>query len=148
VVRVRHLNEVGELVSMNPTRGEGEVQLGAFKAKVSLDDLERVRGAKPADLGRESARKPAAMVEARPAPKMDFDIRGWRADDVAQELDKYLDEAYLSGLPFVRIIHGKGTGVLRQVVREQLAKHPLVKTTRPGEANEGGEGATIAVFKG
>ena len=65
---------------------------------------------------------------------------------MAPELDKYLDEAYLSGLPFVRVIHGKGTGVLRQVVREQLATHPLVRSFQSAPPNEGGEGVTVAVL--
>ena len=48
---------------------------------------------------------------------MQLDLRGWRAEDVEAALDRYLNDAYLAGLPFVRIVHGKGTGVLRQVVR-------------------------------
>jgi DNA mismatch repair protein MutS2 len=59
------------------------------------------------------------------------------------ELDRYLDTAYLAGLPFARIIHGKGTGVLRQAVREELRSHPLVTDFRPGESSEGGEGVTV-----
>jgi len=58
-------------------------------------------------------------------------------------LDKYLDDAYLASLPYARIIHGKGTGTLRKVVREALAEHPLVASFRPGELNEGGEGVTV-----
>ena len=60
------------------------------------------------------------------------------------ELDRYLDTAYLAGLPFVRIIHGKGTGALRQAVRDELRSHPLVSEFRTGENNEGGEGVTVA----
>jgi DNA mismatch repair protein MutS2 len=59
-------------------------------------------------------------------------------------VDKYLDEAFLADLDFVRLIHGKGTGALRQAVRQQLHNHALVESHRPGEQGEGGSGVTIA----
>jgi DNA mismatch repair protein MutS2 len=75
---------------------------------------------------------------------MELDLRGLTVDEMLVELDRYLDTAYLAGLPFVRIIHGKGTGALRQAVRDELRNHPLVGDFRAGEANEGGEGVTVA----
>ncbi|MGN6810549.1 MAG: Smr/MutS family protein, partial [Thermomicrobiales bacterium] len=59
-------------------------------------------------------------------------------------LDRYLNDAYLASLPFVRIIHGKGTGALRQALREFLAQHPLVSGFEGAKDNQGGEGVTIA----
>ncbi len=59
-------------------------------------------------------------------------------------MDRYLDSAYLAGLPFVRIIHGKGTGRLRQEVRRALSQHPHVKSFEPGGEKEGGDGVTVA----
>ncbi|MCX7609800.1 MAG: Smr/MutS family protein, partial [Anaerolineales bacterium] len=59
----------------------------------------------------------------------------------------YLDQAYLAGLPFVRIIHGKGTGKLRQVVRQALSRHPYVQSFEEGGDKEGGEGVTVAKLK-
>ena len=79
-----------------------------------------------------------------PSPGMELDLRGLTVDDMLLELDRYLDQAYLAGLPFVRIIHGKGTGALRQAVREELRGHPLVGEFRAGENSEGGEGVTVA----
>ena len=61
-------------------------------------------------------------------------------------MDRYLDSAYLAGLLFVRIIHGKGTGKLRQAVRETLSSHTHVKSFEPGSEKEGGEGVTIVKF--
>ena len=58
-------------------------------------------------------------------------------------LDKYLDDAFMAGLYQVRVVHGRGTGTLRRVVRQQLTKHPLVKSYRPGDYGEGGTGVTI-----
>jgi len=63
---------------------------------------------------------------------------------VLPELERYLNDAYMSNMPFVRIIHGKGTGALRQVVREELATNPLVSSFKGADSREGGEGVTIA----
>ncbi len=95
--------------------------------------------------GEQPAVQSSGITAPRPAsPGMELDLRGLTVDDMLVELDRYLDTAYLAGLPFVRIIHGKGTGALRQAVREQLRGHPLVGEFRAGEATEGGEGVTVA----
>ena len=70
-------------------------------------------------------------------------LRHLTVDEALPKLDKYLDDAFMSGLYQVRVVHGKGAGTLRQIVREQLAKHPLVKSYRPGDYGEGGTGVTI-----
>jgi len=70
-------------------------------------------------------------------------LRQLTVDEALLKLDQYLNDAFMAGLYQVRIIHGKGTGTLRQVVREQLANHPLVKSYRPGGYGEGGAGVTI-----
>ena len=83
-------------------------------------------------------------VSAQPRASVEIDLRGQRVEEVVPRLEKYLDDAFLAGMPFVRIVHGKGTGALRQAVREQLRKHPLVKSQRPGAEGEGGSGVTVA----
>jgi DNA mismatch repair protein MutS2 len=70
-------------------------------------------------------------------------LRRLRVDEAMPKLDQYLNDAFLAGLHSVRVIHGKGEGILRQVVREQLAQHPLVKSFRAAELDEGGGGVTI-----
>ena len=70
-------------------------------------------------------------------------LRHLTVDEALPKLDKYLDDAFMSGLYQVRVVHGKGAGTLRRIVREQLAKHPLVKSYRPGDYGEGGTGVTI-----
>jgi DNA mismatch repair protein MutS2 len=71
-------------------------------------------------------------------------LRHLTVDEALLKLDKYLHDAFMAGLCQVRIIHGKGTGTLRQAVQNQLARHPLVKSYRLGEYGEGGAGVTIA----
>ncbi|HAE60228.1 MAG TPA: hypothetical protein DCG54_12180 [Anaerolineae bacterium] len=66
------------------------------------------------------------------------------AEDAVSRLEDYLDKAYLAGMPFVRIIHGKGTGKLRQEVRAALKNHPQVATYEIGLETEGGDGVTVA----
>ncbi len=75
---------------------------------------------------------------------MEIDLRGQRVEDGLDALDRYLESAYLAGLPFVRIIHGKGTGRLRQVIREALGSSPHVKSWENGQEKEGGDGVTVA----
>ena len=70
-------------------------------------------------------------------------IRRLTVDEALFRLDNYLDDAFMAGLPFVRIIHGKGTGTLRRAVHEVLAKHPLVKSYQLGDYGEGDYGVTI-----
>ena len=70
-------------------------------------------------------------------------LRHLTVDEAIPKLDQYLHDAFMAGLYQVRVIHGKGTGTLRRVVQEQLVKHPLVKSYRPGGYGEGGYGVTI-----
>jgi len=78
-----------------------------------------------------------------PLPEAEVDLHGLKVEEARLQLDRYLNDAFLSGLQFVRVIHGKGTGALRQAVGDQLANHPLVKSFRPAEFDEGGGGVTI-----
>ena len=77
----------------------------------------------------------------------ELNLIGHRVDEALEESDKFLDRALLEGKAAVRIIHGFGTGKLRQSIRDYLRKHPAVKSWRPGADNEGGDGATVAVLE-
>ncbi len=70
-------------------------------------------------------------------------LRQLTVDEALIKLDKYLNDAYMTGLDQVKVIHGKGTGTIRQVTREYLTQHPLVKSYRAGGYGEGGDGVTI-----
>ncbi len=143
-VRVRSMDQRGELLSAPDARGEVEVQLGPLKLRVKSDEVER--------LSRRRARAEERPVVTLPrrdetaAPDLQLDVRGWRVDDTLEEVDRYLNDAAVAGLPFVRILHGKGTGALRQAVRQQLTHHPLVKSYASAAANEGGEGVTVVTL--
>ncbi|HWE64353.1 MAG TPA: endonuclease MutS2, partial [Chloroflexota bacterium] len=133
----------GILLATPKNGGDLEVQVGPFKTRVKQGAVRLVARA-------EESRDEEGHVGIRiqraegPAPSVEFDMRGWRVEEVVHELERYINDAYMANLPFVRIIHGKGTGALRQVVREELATNPLVSAFRPAEAREGGEGVTVA----
>jgi DNA mismatch repair protein MutS2 len=136
-VWVPSLQTSGEIVSVGPQ--DVEVKIGSFRVKLGQNRVElRERGQQPAV-------QAAGVSAPRPvSPGMELDLRGLTVDDMLVELERYLDSAYLAGLPWVRLIHGKGTGALRQAVREQLRAHPLVTQFRAGENSEGGDGVTVA----
>jgi DNA mismatch repair protein MutS2 len=75
---------------------------------------------------------------------MEVDLRGLRVEEGIMELDRQLDAAALNGMPFVRIIHGKGTGAMKKAVREALQNNPHVKRFEGGKDGEGGDGVTVA----
>ena len=74
---------------------------------------------------------------------LEIHLRRLTVDEALFRLERYLNDAYLAGMSTVRVIHGKGTGTLRQAVRDELKDHPLVKSFRRATIDEGGEGATI-----
>ena len=153
-VRVRSLNMQGVVTALGEE--EAELQVGRLRVRARLADIEPLN--KPA--GEENAQsgkkpQPAGAVQEEPArtsfaypesPGVELDLRGQRTEEALAALDRYLDAAYLAGLPFVRIIHGKGTGKLRQAVREALSKHTHVASFEAGGEKEGGDGVTIAKF--
>ena len=136
-VWIRGLSTTGQVMALEGNTAD--VQVGNFGVRVQQSDLER-------RAGRQAAEPPKVTVETstHPAPSVELDLRGQRVDESTPRLDKYLDDAFLAGMPFVRIVHGKGTGALRQAVRQQLKGHPLVKSHRSGERGEGGSGVTVA----
>ncbi|MFC2038591.1 Smr/MutS family protein [Chloroflexota bacterium] len=73
----------------------------------------------------------------------EVDLHRLTIDEAAEKLDKYLHDAYVAGYSSVRVVHGKGTGVLRIMVSRELAGHPLVSSHRPGGRGEGGDGVTV-----
>jgi len=147
-VLVTSLGQRGVVQTPPDTRGEVEVQIGALKVRVSLDDL------RTAEDGRERSTVPRAAGAPQEDRGVDplaktlsvptsIHLRGKRIEEALAELDKYLDDATLAGLPRVIVIHGKGTGALRRAVHEYLTHHPEVASFRLGADGEGGTGATI-----
>jgi DNA mismatch repair protein MutS2 len=144
-VAVLRTGQEGTVSTAQPGRNEIEVQIGPFKTRVKIADVRLVARAEDAAPEPGPSGSPVRIERSgAPAPSVEFDMRGWRVEEVIHELERYINDAYMANLPFVRIIHGKGTGALRQAVREELATNPLVSGFRPAEPREGGEGVTVA----
>jgi DNA mismatch repair protein MutS2 len=136
-VRIRGLNTTGQVTALD---GEtAEVQVGNFCVTVQVSELERHAHSKAVE-----PETPTVQMDVHRAPDVELDLRGQRVEEALPRLEKYLDDAFLAAMPLVRIVHGKGTGALRQAVRQQLREHPLVKSHRSGERGEGGSGVTVA----
>jgi DNA mismatch repair protein MutS2 len=128
------------VLSVSEERGLVEVQAGKVKMTLRVDRVEkRISSTGAVKTG-------GALIEKemrKSRVSLELDLRGKRAEEVEPLLDDYLNDASLGGLSRVRIIHGIGTGTVRQIVREILASHPLVTSFQPGEQGEGGDGVTI-----
>ena len=145
-VLIVRTGQEGTVTTAQQGRNEIEVQVGPFKTRVKRDTVRLVGLAEDQVVEAPMYGGTRFQRAETPAPSIDFDLRGWRVDEVIHELERYINDAYMSNLPFVRIIHGKGTGALRQVVREELATNPLISGFRPAEAREGGDGVTVATL--
>ena len=150
-VRVRTLQMEGVVSAIGES--DIEVQLGNLRVRTKIGDVQRpgevAEAPPPAPEAVRTKQDPSEKTSSnasvfRASPGMELDLRGQRAEDALDALDRYLDSAYIAGLPFVRIIHGKGTGKLRQVVREALQGSSHVASFESGRDNEGGDGVTVA----
>ena len=131
------MSEPGTLIGIDD-KGIAEVSSGALRLRVPRESL------RPAPRMDPPIRSTRTVVQgaAQNIP-LQLDLRGARAEEALAELDRYLNSAAVAGYDRVRVVHGKGTGALRNAVREALASHPLVREQAPAAANEGGDGATI-----
>ncbi len=150
-VHVRSLDMEGQVLSVGET--DVEIQLGTLRLRANLSDIERPGEQAPSQDKKPAARKkaapspePAAREEPvlHPSPGMELDLRGQRVEDGLDALERFLEQAYLAGMPFIRIIHGKGTGRLRQAVQKALRHSQYVSDWSLGKEGEGGDGVTVA----
>ena len=136
------LNQKVVVISMPDGKGEVQVEAGIMKINVKLKDLRAVEGEKTVKTQkRREVKLNLKAVESR------IDLRGLDAEEACYRTDKYLDEAYMSNLGEVTIVHGKGTGILRKAINDMLKRHPHVKSYRLGAYGEGGDGVTIVELK-
>ncbi|MBI2845588.1 MAG: endonuclease MutS2 [Chloroflexi bacterium] len=133
-VWVRGLAQAGEVVAVL-SQDEVEVKVGGFRVKARVEDLETGE--------QQPAATSALRIRTKAAPPTTLNLRGRKAEEALSLLDKYLDQAFVAGLDTVRILHGRGTGTLRRLVRQELSRHPLVASVQGAEEQEGGEGVTV-----
>ncbi|HZY42168.1 MAG TPA: Smr/MutS family protein, partial [Anaerolineae bacterium] len=136
-VFVEKIGSIAEVTGFD--RGQVEVAIGSLRMRVN-----------PAEVEWRSSPQLATAASSAPAfqtstqARLEIDLRGLRVDDGLVELERQLDAAYLNGMPFVRIIHGKGTGAMKKAVLEALQTNSHVKHFEGGKDGEGGAGVTVA----
>jgi DNA mismatch repair protein MutS2 len=141
-VRLRTLDKEGVVSTLGEE--QAEIMIGNLRMRVDLDDLEPLKVRLVED-------KPKKKVETRTgaesykvaSPGVELGLRGMTVDEALDKLEHYLDRAYLAGLPYVRIVHGKGTGKLRDAVRRAMKTHPYIDRFESGKRSEGGDGVTV-----
>jgi DNA mismatch repair protein MutS2 len=140
-VWVAPLKSEGEITEL--TGVDAEVAIGRLRVRVKLDEIEkRTRSARKQPVPVQKSERDRAVTRGA-SPGLELDLRGSKVEDAVSRVDSYLDAAYMAGLPFVRIIHGKGTGALRTAIRDVLHQHPLVSSYQRGNEKEGGDGVTV-----
>ena len=112
----------------------------------SIGDDEPERGTNGAGFSSPTSNAAELRSERARSVASSLDLRGARVEEALEALNRYLDDAGLAGLDKALIIHGMGTGAVRDAVRATASSHPLVKSMRPGQRGEGGDGATIVEF--
>jgi len=149
IVYIRTLGKEG-LVLKKPDGDTVLVQAGILKTTVPISDIELGEKKKQ----NQSNKKQRGAVstkgvtsKAERSAKTELDLRGQDAEQAIMELDAFIDNAIMSGIPSIRIIHGKGTGVLRNAVQQRLRRHRAIKSFRLGMYGEGESGVTIAELK-
>ncbi|WP_373899034.1 endonuclease MutS2 [Haloimpatiens sp. FM7315] len=145
-VFVPSLNQKVIVISKQENKNEVLVQAGILKINVKLEDLRAVKQTKEDKKINKANKKREAKLRVS-CVSSSVDLRGMDSLEAVYTTDKYLDDAYLAGLSEVSIIHGKGTGVLRNTINDMLKRHSHVKSYRLGNYGEGGTGVTVVLLK-
>lgn len=145
-VVIAGINKKGILAGDPDPSGMVFVQSGVMKTKISVKKLRLVEPEKVTYQNKKISTKGVRGKMER-SSSMELDIRGYAVDDGVHELDMFIDNAVLSGAGIITVIHGKGTGVLRQGIHKRLKSHPSVKSFRLGLFGEGEDGVTIVELK-
>lgn len=146
-VKILTIGQNGEVISLPDEKGDMTVQVGIMKVSVNIKDIMLIdqppkpkksrAGSGYGSMYRKKARSVSASV----------DVRGRNLDDAIMDVEKYIDDAFISGLEEVTIIHGRGEGILRKGIHDMLKKHKNVREFRNGGYYEGGDGATIVKLR-
>jgi DNA mismatch repair protein MutS2 len=147
-VRIKGQESIGDVLKVERT--SAAVAFGVLKSKVALSRLEKVQSApKPRqeDKAPKLGRAGINLTDRRAAFSSELDLRGKRADEALMALTAFLDDALMFAIPMVRIIHGKGDGILRELVRNELKEFKTVRSFSDEHADRGGPGVTVVDFQ-
>ena len=144
-VEIIHLNTRGTVLSAPDSKGNVQLQAGIMKLNANITQLRLIQEGK-----QKQQKKSTVHVHSQSQSRtvrMECDVRGMALDEALMEVERYLDEAVMAGMNEVSIVHGKGTGILRQGIQKHLKTYPHVKSYRTGVYGEGEMGVTIVTLK-
>ena len=147
--RVKYLpmDQNGEILTLPDSKGNMTIQIGSAKMKVNVSDLTLIREGKKKKTQGQRNQVSSMMRQKAMSISREKDVRGENLDDALMEVSKYIDDAAMARLETCVIIHGRGEGILKEGIRKELKRNKHVKSIRPGEYNEGGEGVTVVTMK-
>lgn len=151
-VRVLTMNVIGRITDIYPTKKQVNVLIGSLSTKMPIKNLEILENYKDPEESKANASKTStgsSKIKMGKAAhvKTEINLLGYTVDEAISVLDKYLDDAYIAKIPQVRIVHGKGTGALRNGITAYLRGVPYIASFRLGNIGEGDAGVTIVDFK-
>ena len=145
-VKILTLNQNGEVISLPDEKGNLQVQVGMMKIGVNLSDIMLIDSGKPKKKKKASGYGRLYKSKAQTI-SASIDVRGKNMDDAVMDVEKYIDDAFISGLKEVTVIHGRGEGILRRGIQDMLKRNKNVDSFRNGGFNEGGDGVTVVKLK-
>ena len=145
-VKVLSLNENGFIQTLPDKNGNVQVKIGILKVNANIKDILRIEDIIDKTKDKISYSK-STFIKSDKMYSNKIDVRGYNTEDAIYEIDKFLDDSFIANLNEVTIVHGKGTGILRNNITDFLKRHKLVKSFSFGKFNEGGDGATVVKLK-
>ena len=146
-VKILTFGQNGEICELPDDRGDMTVQVGAMKFSVNIRDIMLIDAPRTSAKQRSGGNYGSLYRRKAQTVSTSLNVRGKNLDDALMDVEKYIDDAFMSGLPEVTIIHGRGEGILSKGIRAALRKNKNVKEYRRGGFDEGGDGVTVAKLK-
>ena len=147
LVKIVDMNQEATVLKEPDKNGNVRVQAGIIKMDVHITNLKKAEQSNTKELADKYARSTRAFESKSKNVSTEVDVRGQTLDEAWMNVEKFLDDCYLAGISPVSIIHGKGTGILRKGIQENLRKHRYVTSYRRGRFGEGEDGVTIVELK-
>lgn len=148
LVLIKRLNQKAQVLERPNSNGEVLIQAGIMKISASIQELCKLKDDSKQGTEKKNKTGVGTIVSSKAKDiSNEVDLRGLTVDEALLVTEKYLDDAFLAGLSQIVIIHGKGTGALRNAITNLLKRHSRIKSYRVGEFHEGGHGVTIAEIK-
>ena len=144
LVKVAGFDQEGEVLTDIDDKGDLSLRIGIMKVTVNSKDITSLRKGEREEAGEAKRRKKEISLRSCP---VSIDVRGENLEDALMKTEKYIDDAFLSGLKKVTVIHGRGEGILRKGLQDAFGKNRHVKGFKNGDYDEGGDGVTVLEIK-